>query len=174
MYEELKAQLNPNGSVKQEAYDLLRSLGPMPCVDVVLVPQENKPSVILFLRGPNIVAPNQYWVVGGRVNKGETLEDAAQRKTKKESGLDLLITPEDQLFTDQTIFTEPPYDNGLVGMIHTTNTVYLGRTPSFEEIEPSLKAADGNERYGLFSYTDRRWHPYVIKCVERAWERVFN
>ena len=65
MYEELLRQLNPDGSVKQEAYSLLRNLGPMSCVDVVLVPREKSRKVILHLRGSGIVASNQYWVIGG-------------------------------------------------------------------------------------------------------------
>ncbi len=181
MYEELLGQLNPDGSVKKEAYDLLRNLGPMPCVDVVLVPREKSQRVILHLRGSGIVAPNQYWVIGGRVSKGEKLEETARRKVKSEAGLDLLITKNDQLFASETIFDKDGsmHYNGesndrLVDLIHTTNVVYLELTPSLDEIGNVLTAADGNTKWKVFDQIDENWHPYVQECVERAWKRVFS
>jgi len=49
-YDEIRGQLNPDGSLKQKGYDISRELSPMACVDVVLIPRERTPKVILTYR----------------------------------------------------------------------------------------------------------------------------
>jgi len=173
-YAELLAQLNlEDGSLKQGAYDLVRQLGPMSCVDVVLVPEgEKHPQVILAYRdATSAMLPNQWWLVGGRVSKGEALEDTAIRKIRKELGLELVITPEDQLLTSRTI----QQGDTLLTTLDTINTAYLGRTPPLEEIADKLQPGDGNTKWEVFnSVEDRGLHPYVVKCVNAAWERAYH
>lgn len=62
--------------------EILRIL-PIFCVDVVV---RNSRGKYLLLKRTNEPKKGQWWVIGGRVNKGETMEDAAIRKVKEEIG----------------------------------------------------------------------------------------
>lgn len=88
---------------------------PIPCVDVAII-YEGK---ILLAHRLNKPAKGTYWFPGGRVMKGETLSQAAKRKAKEETGLDIRIIK--QLGTEETIFPDGPFD----GPTHTINTVFL-------------------------------------------------
>jgi 8-oxo-dGTP diphosphatase len=81
-------------------------------VDVVIsVPGDR---VVLVRRGH---APLGWALPGGFVDVGETLESAAAREAKEETGLDVVLT--DLLY----VYSEPRRDpRG-----HTVSTVFLGR-----------------------------------------------
>lgn len=57
---------------------------PILCVDIVI---RNSGGEILLIKRENEPLKGEWWVVGGRVHKGETLEQAAIRKAKEEVGL---------------------------------------------------------------------------------------
>jgi colanic acid biosynthesis protein WcaH len=57
---------------------------PVLCVDVIL---KNPDGECLLLKRKNEPKRGRWWPVGGRVLKGETLEEAAIRKVKEETGL---------------------------------------------------------------------------------------
>jgi colanic acid biosynthesis protein WcaH len=57
---------------------------PVLCVDVVL---RNSRGEYLLVKRANEPLKGQWWVVGGRVFKDETLEQAVRRKVKQEVGL---------------------------------------------------------------------------------------
>jgi colanic acid biosynthesis protein WcaH len=56
---------------------------PILCVDVILRGPDGR---ILLVKRNNAPFKNQYWVPGGRVMKGESLEKALARKLKEELG----------------------------------------------------------------------------------------
>jgi colanic acid biosynthesis protein WcaH len=62
---------------------ILKAL-PVLCVDVIL---KNPDGECLLLKRKNEPKKGRWWPVGGRVLKGETLEEAAIRKAKEETGL---------------------------------------------------------------------------------------
>ena len=45
---------------------------------------------LLFLRRQNSPAKGQWWFPGGRIRKGETLEEALYREVKEETGLQVI------------------------------------------------------------------------------------
>jgi colanic acid biosynthesis protein WcaH len=57
---------------------------PILCVDVIV---QNSRGEYLLIKRANEPRKDQWWVVGGRVLRGETLEQAAIRKVKEEVGL---------------------------------------------------------------------------------------
>lgn len=57
---------------------------PIFCVDVVA---QNARGEYLLIKRANEPKKDEWWVIGGRVLKGETLEDAAIRKVKEETSL---------------------------------------------------------------------------------------
>lgn len=66
-----------------EYVEILKVL-PILCVDVIVC---NRRSEYLLLKRANEPMKNRWWVLGGRVHKGETLEKAAIRKVKQEIGI---------------------------------------------------------------------------------------
>ena len=65
--------------------DILRNL-PILCADIVI---KNLQGEYLLVKRNNEPKKDEWWVIGGRVLKGETLEEAAVRKVKQETGLQI-------------------------------------------------------------------------------------
>ena len=70
--------------IPKEKYLRLVADLPILCVDVII---KNTKGEHLLLKRSNPPRENQWWVIGGRVLKGESLEKAAIRKIKEEVGL---------------------------------------------------------------------------------------
>ncbi len=86
--------------------------GPSPTVDVVISVAGDR--VVLVRRKHE---PLGWALPGGFVDVGETLEAAAAREAKEETGLDVVLT--DLLY----VYSDPRRDPRR----HTVSTVYLGR-----------------------------------------------
>jgi colanic acid biosynthesis protein WcaH len=56
------------------------------CVDIII---KNGQGEYLLIKRANEPLKDQWWVIGGRVLKGESLEDAAKRKVQEEVGLEI-------------------------------------------------------------------------------------
>jgi colanic acid biosynthesis protein WcaH len=67
-----------------EHYKQILEVMPVLCVDVVI---RNTAGEYLLVKRVNEPLKGQWWVVGGRVLKNETLEQAVLRKVKQEVGL---------------------------------------------------------------------------------------
>ena len=59
---------------------------PILCVDVIL---KNSSGKYLLIKRKNEPYQGQWWVIGGRVHKGETLQKSALRKVREEIGLNI-------------------------------------------------------------------------------------
>jgi colanic acid biosynthesis protein WcaH len=59
---------------------------PVLCVDLVLV---NNAGKYLLVKRCNEPLKGEWWVIGGRVHKGETIQDAGIRKAKQELSVDI-------------------------------------------------------------------------------------
>ena len=67
-----------------EHYKEIVGLLPILCVDVIV---ENPVGEYLLIKRTGEPLKGQWWVIGGRVQKGETMEQAAVRKVKEEAAL---------------------------------------------------------------------------------------
>jgi len=67
-----------------EKYKEIIDVLPILCVDIVA---RNTRGEILLVKRVNEPKKGEWWVIGGRVLKDETLEEAAVRKMKEEAGL---------------------------------------------------------------------------------------
>jgi colanic acid biosynthesis protein WcaH len=67
-----------------EQYARFMEMMPILCVDIMI---QNPEGEYLLIRRSNEPLKGQWWVIGGRVLKGETLKEAAIRKVKEEVGL---------------------------------------------------------------------------------------
>ena len=72
-----------NGWIEDELYKKIIEKMPIPSVDILTV---YKGKLLLLLRNNN-PGKNLWWTPGGRVLKGETLEDTAKRELFEETGL---------------------------------------------------------------------------------------
>ena len=83
---------------------------PLPTVDIIIETEPN--SVVLILRKN----PPKAWALpGGFVDEWESLEDAARREAKEETGLDVTLTRQFHTYSDPK--RDPRH--------HTITTVYL-------------------------------------------------
>jgi colanic acid biosynthesis protein WcaH len=69
-----------------EYYKKIVEVLPILCVDVII---KNGEGEYLLIKRANEPLKGQWWVIGGRVLKGESLEQAAKRKVKEEVGLEI-------------------------------------------------------------------------------------
>jgi len=95
--------------IGEHLYAQIKRRMPIPCVDLVLH-QDNK---VLLCKRLNNPLKGEWWLPGGRVLLGETLEEAVHRKAKEELGIGINIVR--QVKTYDNIF---PKDS------HSIATVY--------------------------------------------------
>lgn len=173
--------VDEKGFVSDEGMEIVKAVGPVYCVDAVLIPESNTPQVILFKRdgGAN---SDIYWIVGGRQRLGESMEHVAERKIRSESGLKVAVNWEDQLFTYDIFHVKNKEGNWVTAdkdslpkdvreIYHTPATCYMASVGPYEEIETSLKGGDGNGEHKLFTEIDSNWDPYIQKVVRAAWKK---
>ena len=124
---------------------------PILCVDIVVVHRGK----FLMLKRTNEPAKNEWWFPGGRVFKNETLEDAAKRKLKEETGF--VAKNIKKLGVDETIFPRGPFG----GNTHTVNVVfYVG----IDDISTCTLDAQSSESK-WFDVVDESWNPYLKEFI---------
>lgn len=72
--------------IPQDKYAEILEVMPIYCVDMVL---KNQHQEYLLIQRDNEPKKGEWWVIGGRVLKGETAKEAASRKVKQETGLEI-------------------------------------------------------------------------------------
>lgn len=129
-------------------YRRILAVMPIPCVDAVIVSRGK------FLLGNrrNKPAKGQWFLIGGRVRKGERLEQALRRLLTEEAGI-TRYTIKKQLGARETIFRTSAQGPSS----HTVNTVFLVEVP-YRRYLPNNRE---NVELRWFSGIARSWHPYV-------------
>jgi colanic acid biosynthesis protein WcaH len=72
--------------IPQPLYDNIVKLIPIVSVEALIVRGDE----LLFLRRNNEPVKGEWWFPGGRIRKGESLEQALRREVKEETGLAIL------------------------------------------------------------------------------------
>jgi ADP-ribose pyrophosphatase YjhB (NUDIX family) len=72
-----------DGIIHESLYDRIVRCMPIPTVEALVVRNNS----LLFLKRSNAPAKGQWWFPGGRIRKGETLEEALFREVIEETGL---------------------------------------------------------------------------------------
>ncbi|MEK6889294.1 MAG: NUDIX domain-containing protein [Nanoarchaeota archaeon] len=169
--------LERNGDLEKPLYDFVRRYGPMICVDVVLIPEGKEPRVILAKRGRQAVAPGEWWIFGGRVDKKVNYLDCAKAKVQKECGLEVEIKFEDIIGIGSTYFKK-----GNVGEeklrdydVATANLCFGKVIELNDKMKEKLNPRDGyDDEWEVFDRIDPSWHPYIINAVFNIWVKIFG
>ena len=82
----LDASKSETGKISSSLYELIIDVLPIASVEAII----SKGNSLLFLRRQNSPAKGQWWFPGGRIRKGETLEEALYREVKEETGLEVI------------------------------------------------------------------------------------
>lgn len=143
--------------INPRLYKKILQVLPISCVDVVVA----LPNGRQFLLGKRTTKPakGRWFIIGGRVLKGEKLEQAVRRHIKVELG-NVKFHIVRQLGAAETIF----HNSAQGPPSHTINTVYLVRVVS-KNIKPANKE---NKEFRWFSKLYKEWHPYVRKMLREA------
>lgn len=98
-------------------YKKIIDLLPILCVDVII----SYKGKFLLVKRKNEPAKGRWWLPGGRVSKGETIEKAVKRKIKEELGINVKILK--TLGYYEKHFKENEF--GLKSGIHVLSIVFL-------------------------------------------------
>ena len=146
------------GSMKRipnARYRKILAVMPIACVDFVLTSR----GAFLLGKRTHHPAKGRWWIPGGRVFKGESLERAVARKVKEEIGIPKFIVKK-QLWTKGLMFKKsfqgPPS--------HTVSTVYLIEAPS----RAIGKGDAQHDAFRWFTRIDKHWDPFIKGSLKKA------
>lgn len=142
--------------IPEKQYKRILHLMPICCVDMVI----HVGRKFILLKRLNYPAKGKWYVPGGRVEKGETLEKAVIRKSREETGLKVRI--EKLIGVQETIFKKGPFG---VGRYHTINIQYLVR-PVDGKFRVSLDSQSG--KYRIVERLEKSFDPYVKGIVRKS------
>ncbi len=100
---------------------------PIYCVDIII---KNDQEEYLLIKRNNEPKKGEWWVIGGRVLKGETTKDAAIRKVKQETGLQVRKMEPVGYF--ELVNGENPF--GLPFKYHAVSVVYIAIIDDYQKI----------------------------------------
>jgi colanic acid biosynthesis protein WcaH len=132
-------------------YDQIIKCMPIVSVEAVIVLDDS----LLFLRRNNQPAKGEWWFPGGRIRKGESLEQALHREVKEETGLEIssykLINVYSRVFPER----------------HDIAVAYLCRCK-----EGTIMLSNEHSEYKLFRSPPADLHPYLLETIrDSQWEK---
>jgi len=124
--------------VPEELYEQILENMPILCVDIIVL---HKGKVLLIQRGEE-PKKNSWWLVGGRVYKNESFEEAVKRKVLEEIGLKVEVVRKIGLYDYR--FNKSRFPNLKTGL-HTPTLVYI--VEPIEEVNIKLDGTSINYRW---------------------------
>lgn len=143
--------------ITQSLYKQILKNIPIACVDVAIVYDGSA----LLVKRSTPPAKDQWWVPGGRILKGETLKEAAQRKAFKEVGIECQVGP--IIHTAETIFSDGPY--GIP--VHSINSCFF-LYPCTKNFTVKLDKYHTDYKWVKKIPLDLHLNRYVENCLEGA------
>jgi ADP-ribose pyrophosphatase YjhB (NUDIX family) len=134
-----------DGLIPSSLYDQIVNVMPIPSVEAIVV----KDDCLLLLRRRNNPAKGQWWFPGGRIRKGESLEEALFREVKEETGLDVtayrLVNVYSRRFSER----------------HDVTIVFLCKCGGGK-----VTLNDEHSEYRFFKNILRDMHPYILQAIQ--------
>ncbi len=153
----LKKSIFNKEKIPLKLYKKIISLIPICCVDALL---KDGNKFFLFKRAYE-PAKNEWWLIGGRILKGESLKNAVIRKVKEEIGIDVKISK--ILGVYETFFPVSRFEaNKRRISTHTISVCFV--------VEPikknfKLKLNEEYNGYKVVTKLERNFHPYIKKVL---------
>jgi ADP-ribose pyrophosphatase YjhB (NUDIX family) len=132
-------------------FDQIVKCLPIVSVDAVIVIDKS----LLFLRRQNVPAKGEWWFAGGRIKKGESLEQALRREVKEETGLKIseykLINVYSRVFPER----------------HDITIAYLCKCK-----KGKVTLNNEHSEYKLLKSIPVGLHPYLLETIQDSqWEK---
>jgi colanic acid biosynthesis protein WcaH len=134
--------------IPKKTYRNIVDAMPILCVDAII---RNDQGQVLLVKRTNEPLKGEWWVPGGRVYKGEGLEDSIQRKIKEELGIDINIKGVAGYYEDQ--FEKNPLN--IASGLHTLGIVF--------EVTPENLDIQLDNQSGGWDFFDKLPTRLVIK-----------
>ena len=140
-----------NDFIPSVLYDQIVKLMPIVSVEALIVID----GALLFLRRKNQPAVGQWWFAGGRIRKGESLEEALNREVKEDLGLEIsaykLINVYSRVFPER----------------HDITIAYLCKCK-----EGKVTLNNEHSEHKLFKSIPVGLHPYLLETIrDSQWEK---
>ena len=136
---------NQSDFIPSSLYDQIVKLVPIVSVDAVIVINES----LLLLKRNNSPAKGLWWFAGGRIHRGESLEQTLHREIKEETGLELenskLINVYSRVFPER----------------HDITIAYLCTCK-----QGKITLNDEHSEYGLFTEIPDGLHPFLLATIQ--------
>lgn len=142
-----------SGFIPLPLYKQLLDQTVIPCVDIVA----RYNNQFLLIKRTNPPAKDQWWLPGGRIFKGETMQQAAERKLKEETNLTGKVIK--MLGPYETIFPDAPFD--IKTGVHSINVVFLMDVDNITQLTHDKDHA----AHKFFSTIEKSWHPYLKQVL---------
>ena len=133
--------------IEDKYYKMIKEWMPIPTVDGIITFKGK----FLLLKRNNSPVKGEWWLPGGRVRKGETLEEAVKREVLEETGLKCRSIH--QVGVINQIFPE----------VHTISIYYL-----VEAENSNVKLNDEHSDYRWVSKLPEGCHRYLKTMVKKA------
>lgn len=144
-------------------YRKIVELMPIPCVDVVF---KAGSKVFLFMRAYE-PAKGKWWLVGGRILRNETFEQAVIRKMKEEIGVDAKVGR--MIGTYEEFFANSRFDNesGKTGNGKTgTHTLSICFVAEPKNRNFKLRLNDEYDGYRTIDRIEENLEPYIKNVLK--------
>ena len=133
------------GKIPSSLYELILDVLPIASVEAII----SKDNSLLFLRRKNSPAKGQWWFPGGRIRKGEKLEEALVREVKEETGLDVIESKLVNVYS--RIFDER----------HDITIAYFCKCK-----QDIITLNNEHSEYKYFKKLPKNTHPYLIEVLK--------
>jgi colanic acid biosynthesis protein WcaH len=121
--------------IPAEQYQQIIEVLPILCVDVVI---KNSRGEYLLIKRDNEPRKGEWWVIGGRLLKGETLEQAVVRKIREEIGLNVEAVQPIGYY--EAVSQENPF--GQAPRLHAVSVVFSTVVDSNQQIKLDDQSTD--------------------------------
>ena len=136
-----------NNFIPADIYGKIQKIMPVACIDLII---ETESGVLLGIRDHEPMKGKR-WFIGGRMLYGETLEQAAKRKAKEETGLDVKVVRQVGAYTLQFTKGEKRYNVAVVYLVRKT--------------KGQLNLNKEYSGHVFLKSPDRKLHPYVLTAL---------